>query len=368
MATTKTPVSGVVSDFDPGATRPYAFVPPRPEEALRDAPILHHGANAGQTELLSGELLCDLTALTPLLVGNDQYLVGSAKPGTLDCAWTLDLEKNIIEPLRLEDGRVAIAPESLKGMIRHNLGALLGAPMERVAEHYFSFRPNLDHPQDKKNPRTLPAVVVDPQKREVLVLPDLKDFALVVDDGQVGAKLAFGSTVPKDARYIFDEGGVCMKVARYGKGRRSFDGWIKCRYRHGVDGEGRLASLFAGRAPTKARYGCALVDNAALMDGDARRASTPIPEAVWNHYLATRVELTDSPGLLTDTHILLKKKAGEPRATHDALKRSERLEKHQLIFVEIDDRGDIVSFGHDFRYRWAYFDSVRARFRAYEKH
>src|SRR5690606_39205524 len=52
--------------------------------------------------------------------------------------------KSVLCPLRAPWGkRPVVTPgDSLKGLLRHELGALLGAPMERVAERSYSYRPN----------------------------------------------------------------------------------------------------------------------------------------------------------------------------------------------------------------------------------
>jgi cold shock CspA family protein len=127
-----------------GTILPYGFVPINLAHSVTDVPIWHDGWNGG--ELLSGEIFCELEALTPLLPGNMRYKAKDADPQQLH-KWgfgSVDPEKQIAEPLRLPDGRVVIAGSALKGLIRHSLGALAAAPMERVAEHHYSYRPNLD--------------------------------------------------------------------------------------------------------------------------------------------------------------------------------------------------------------------------------
>ena len=59
-----------------------------------------------------------------------------------DSGWSNN--KSVLCPLRAPWGKrpVVIPGDSLKGLLRHELGALLGAPMERVAERSYSYRPN----------------------------------------------------------------------------------------------------------------------------------------------------------------------------------------------------------------------------------
>ncbi len=65
--------------------------------------------------------------------------------------------KSVLCPLRAPWGArpVLLPGDSLKGLLRHELGALLGAPMERVAERSYSYRPNSLYPSDP-NPRLVP--------------------------------------------------------------------------------------------------------------------------------------------------------------------------------------------------------------------
>lgn len=158
---------------------PYRFVPIPTKGGqvvgVTDTPVFHDGAQAGEGNLWSGELRCAMTALTPLLAANDEYDARYVKgavqkeksdkihlPGSWGIPTPVDPDKKVLEPLRLPDGRVLISGRSLKGMLRHSLGALLAAPMERVREHTFSYRPSLiisDKNWDKWE--TLPAIVTE---------------------------------------------------------------------------------------------------------------------------------------------------------------------------------------------------------------
>ena len=140
--------------------KPYAFVP-LPTEFQSDKPVWHDGSeSAGR---LSGEIRFEMETLTPLLVGWERQIVGEPdgegesptipyqasgdgavrlQPpiGPLEVTKT----KTLLCPLRAPWGErpVLIPGDSLKGLLRHEIGALLGAPMERVAERSYSYRPN----------------------------------------------------------------------------------------------------------------------------------------------------------------------------------------------------------------------------------
>jgi hypothetical protein len=128
---------------------------------------------------------------TPLLPGNDRYKIKESDRGRL-AGWgfpDLPDDKQIAEPLRLEDGRVVIPGSALKGMLRHSLGAMLSAPMERVGERRYTYRPNL---QVQENARhdivTRPAVYADTVdgKPLVWVLDDVR-AAIFVRHGAIAA-------------------------------------------------------------------------------------------------------------------------------------------------------------------------------------
>ncbi|MGH6815723.1 MAG: hypothetical protein ACREC6_08465, partial [Hyphomicrobiaceae bacterium] len=173
--------------------RPYAHVKV-PEQSARLRVAWHDGSTT--QDRISGELWCTLTALTPFLAGNEQYKVKDAQgadrvptdqglrnrlaqlaqaedvPKWVEAtvshvvrvqSWFGDKllhdERTVIEPLRDTHGRVLIPGQHIKGMVRQSIGALLGAPMERVWEQSYSYRPNLMWPNTPVVLEPRPAVV-----------------------------------------------------------------------------------------------------------------------------------------------------------------------------------------------------------------
>lgn len=171
----------------------------RSVDTLRRPPILHHGANPGQKELVSGELRCTLTALSPLLVANRAVAVGDLTDdlggglrgfGATFCNTLRNLaeqlpqgnnserqvrrqnldevnnrsrdfpeKKKVLFPLQRgssADAPVVIPGESLKGMLAHVLASLCGAPLAGVDEAAFSCRPNAFFPPKAGVLRTIP--------------------------------------------------------------------------------------------------------------------------------------------------------------------------------------------------------------------
>lgn len=291
---------------------PYGFIRINTEKSVLDTPILHDGSSGG--ELLSGEICCTLTALTPLLPGNARYSVEEADQQKLN-KWgfdTLDQDKQIAEPLRLPDGRVVIAGSALKGMIRHSLSALLDAPMERVTEHHYTYRPNLDH--------------ANPAARECRP-------AIVTGKNSIG-------------EWEIDLLPAGRNVVQF---RSMPAGGKKYDYRGGIDGKGILA---AGLSRPMFTYSAAYVEACYLSNA----TQLTIPESVYQAYENTQQVLMIHH---IDAH---NKSKFKPDDAKREISSATQLTVNQLIYVEIEgDSPRVVSMGHHYQYRWAYTSSVRMR-------
>jgi CRISPR-associated protein (TIGR03986 family) len=369
-------------------TPPYGFVPVVPKVAITDAPVFHHGANPRQETLLSGELRLTLKTLTPLLIGHDRYRAEQVNgqspfeqglvrlPHDWGIAFPVKKEKSIVEPLRL-DGRVLIPGSALTGMLRHSLGALLSAPMERVAEHTYSYRPNIAH-ADPRYDQVLyasrPAVVlaVDPVLK-VKVLQEAR-AAVFLRGGRVGG-------TPRDDQWVWQQLGSPSAGAplstTYSEVR--LDGYKDVihlipappgavqaldhryfTYKGGMDGSGDLARLFSGAGKA---YRHALVHAAHYAKG----VPLDIDEAVHQRYRDTQCHLIHTTtGHLSSRHPLVKhNNQTEIDRVIAGIEASARLEVGQLIYVEVElDRTAqklirVTSFGHNHHYRVRYTDSVQ---------
>lgn len=328
---------------------PYAFTPVLPDLAVTDTPVPHDGSH--EKPLWSGELLVTLTALTPLLVGNHQR--------------KLNKTQNQLEPQRLDDGRVVLAATSLKGMLRGALASLLCAPMARVTEHVYTYRPNLGFAQGTARYDVRPAVItqVNTDTIEVAVLKNARAAVFVRDN----AYCALGR--PKGGTELNER---CEGVAFDGNGRRLHSGTgetlnhIVLSYQGGIDGQGLLASVFT---PPGKTYTHALVSLVELAEGD----TLTIDKVTLDAYHATQKALSDTHhGHLAPGHPLLGDSSADNKrkisadAVSKAIKASAELKCHQLIYVEVEFQPGnnetpkaIVSLGHHFQYRWRYADSVR---------
>jgi len=337
----------------PDSPLPYGFVPFNPQGVVSDTPVWHDGSNGG--ELLSGEILCSMEALTPFLAGNARYhsdLAQLAHWGFAD----LKPGKQIAEPLRLNDGRVVIAGSALKGMIRHSLGALLSVPMERVAERHYSYRPNLDFNRgEKENYVTRPALVVTSQNDgctvEVFNNARAALFVRLDSEGIVQNQTSAGQICGNIRDIEISKNRIQKKIGS----SANLDHRL-AEYKGGIDGQGLLASAFNSSSKT---YRLALVPKTSV-------ATLKISAELYQRYLTGQKE------------VLANKKEGHLTAhplhhldvdsTARAIEQNSDLFPNQLIYVELKtDSGKvtasskIVSFGHHFRYRWAYTSSVRKK-------
>jgi hypothetical protein len=336
---------------------PYRFSPVNVQQAVADTPVLHDGSEAEQ--LLSGEMLCSLQALTPLFPGNYRYPVKHAKQSLK--SWRgaeLKPDKQVAEPLRLPDGRLMIAGTSIKGMLRHSLAVLFSAPMERVTEHHYTYRPNFGHVDTKKGdvPRLecRPAIVtaVAGDHVEVAVLP--RPRCAVFVRGGAAKKL------PR----VKPGGPIKGKFAglKLQRGRLSADptssetlDHVLYRYKGGIDGAGLLANAFNGSRVHKE----ALIH----INDVGKGVSKKIPPGVLEQYDKTQQVLRNAEvGHISASHPLSRKfNAGQVKT---AIEGASAFEPDQLIYVEValDNKGNvdgIRSVGHHYQYRWAYTSSVR---------
>lgn len=357
---------------------PYDFVPIDVKCAVTDAPVFHGGRNDTGGELVSGELRITLRALTPLLPGNYRYKAeevdgirsgpqeGEVRlPEEFGVADPVTKEKSILEPLRDGAGRVLIGGSALTGMLRHSLGALLSAPMERVTERSYSYRPNIKHARDgNRRYEVRPAAVESVTANTVT----LRIFSR-----------ARAATFIRGDRYL-DADGVHRRIGapRPGTSVSSlvrgvrFDGRNHLQpdcnserldhyyvtYKGGIDGTGELAGRFGGRKV----YRHALISSKDWSSGTVQNA----PVGVFQHYRRTQEHLGDREfGHVSNRRPLLPK--SEERAARrisQQIADNGELERGQLIYVEVDATGTpprVVSLGHHYQYRQGHTDTVHKR-------
>ena len=372
---------------------PYGFIPIDLGNAVADVPVWHDGANADAC--WSGEILCTLVAKTPLLPGNIRYTL--RKDGKTNGALQVSAVqlnqwgftefnpdrqpgKQIAEPLRLADGHVVIAGTALKGMLRHSLGALLSAPMERVAEHHYSYRPNLDF----NNRRTVeklyvrPALVtaINPNGSVEIEVFAVADAALFVRDNANAAVRAAAARqdgmvsnvvgITQEGRHIVSGGNLRLTCPH-----RLAD------YKGGIDGKGFLAAAFAANQKkdtvevvantpnmvrnTRGKPDCRRVTYDLALVPVAGKAMK-ISEDVYAQYVQDQEKVLANS---VEGHLCAHPLKFDVDEVKKAIVNACAFETGQLIYVEIRERNghapDVVSCGHHFRYRRAYTSSVRTK-------
>jgi CRISPR-associated protein (TIGR03986 family) len=385
-----------------GTDLPYDFVPVtlfkgNPADQPQP-PVWHDGANSYQKELYSGELRCTLTTLSPLLVANHQVPLSEMTAefrnkveSSPTVVWNSVIqEKNLEEqliprnvrenewlyrgklaginrkfnalntnigrkkvlfPLTLgAQGPVLIPGESIKGMFRHAMGALLSSPLERVQEENYSSRPNIDPTGGRKTApyaARIEEIDLDRHVLKVQLINDIKDLQFVKET----TPQKDGTNIPPGDELSAD---VILKNKFRVKGQRT--SWK----------DGGPEAL--GAACTYLRYHFALDVERVFMTASDNHAkphpgvfvptikfhsgTTIIDPSVVRQYRETMAHLQDS----NEGHLSRVQYKGNNNVVDP------ELAKNDLIFCECllenNQPTQVISFGHNFRYRWRHLNTV----------
>lgn len=333
---------GRANDLQPLPGKPYGFVS-LPNDPKTATPIWHDGTSSKGN--LSGEIRFELETLTPLLVGWERGQVGDSEsdwPVPEALAQTrLANKKSVLCPLRAPwDKRPVIIPgDSLKGLLRHELGALLGAPMERVAERSYSYRPNALFPKPL-NPMLVARIARVPVDGvEMKALDEQTQVRVPTNLELLPACLRYDRKREQNANYY------------------RFDDSNGAAYR---GGQGAGEKLNSKRALHKKL----------TVNPNQPTETAMLSQAVQDGYLATIRHLTDeASGHFSERHPDAKEYGGNARKRILEAAKNEVFQPDDLIWVEWDtEKKCIVSLGWHYYYRWAYTDSVRKRGGKLERH
>lgn len=329
--------------------KPYGFVS-LPQDFTFAQPVWHDGTCSG--DKLSGEVRFELRALTPLLVGWERGIAGEGQadwpvPEDLDGVGPLVHGKPVLCPLRAPWGKrpVVIPGDSLKGLLRHELGALLGAPMERVAERSYSYRPNALYPASKNGRRLVPRLARVPSGKDAVELRRL-DVQHEVHEVRVPKRLELLSL---NLTYV-----------------KSNQNPPKSDYYRFGDPSGALyrGGLGAGEQLNSKRF----VHQSLAAHPNRATETVEVPPVVQEGYLATLRHLVDiEHGHFSDRHPDVPEVVKGTEARNRILKAAseEVFQPGDFVWVEWDlEKQQIVSLGWHYYYRWAYTDTVRRRRRA----
>jgi hypothetical protein len=330
--------------------KPYGFVS-LPAQLTTATPVWHDGTSSEGR--LSGEVRFEIEALTPLLVGWERGRVGDEEHGdwpiesrpdepgqSMNFAgrWSRPVatNKSVVCPLRAPWGErpVVIPGDSLKGLLRHELGALLGAPMERVAERSYSYRPNAMFA--KPDRARLVARIARVPKEGIKMMPL---------DGTGGVQVR----VPTQLE-ILPAGLNYDKRGKMTTNYYRFDDDSGAPYRGGQGAGDKLNSKRSLHTTLAAKP-------------DTPTEKKEVPKEVQDGYLATIRHLIDeASGHFSERHPDAKEYGNDARSRILNAAKSVVFQPGDLIWVEWDKQNEcIVSLGWHYYYRWAYIDSVRKK-------
>jgi hypothetical protein len=225
---------------------------------------------------------------------------------------------------------VVIPGDSLKGLLRHELGALLGAPMERVAERSYSYRPNALFP-NQPNPKLIARIARVPNDGiEMKALDGSTQVRVPTRLELLPANLRYDKRRERNANYYrFDDGNGATYRGGQGAGEK-------------LNSKRNLHKRLTANPsqPTE---------------------TATLTKAVQEGYLATIRHLVDEvTGHFSERHPDAKEHGANARRRILDAASTEVFKPDDLVWVEWDtERKCIVSLGWHYYYRWAYTDSVR---------
>ncbi len=364
---------------------PYHFVPVDICKAIQDTPVWHDGKERNEEKTYSGELNCTITALTPLIVGNYVYNYEDyTHHGKLTEA---NKSKKVIEPLRLEDedGRVLIHGTSIKGMLRHSISALMSSPMERVTEHTFSYRPNsYINPNFNKKLTTCGVFIKSISENEisVIIIPN-NDILWIKRDKSIKFENDHKNEINNGKLLNFNKA-LKLKNSKILAGRpfvKKDTSYHIMRYYGSVDGDnGYLMKNFAEKEneSIKEPYKYILFPD---YGNNHNEKEVNIKMADFEHFINILKHLKDETyGHISNHPQITRKKDDNEKVYYndvvEALKKLiEEIEKIKngennkiALFGEYDNKSKkLITFGHHFRYKWMYKDSVQKHNVKYDK-
>ena len=367
-----------------GTALPYDFVPVLPQAMHAEEPVWHDGSHPDPESLYSGELHCTLMTLTPTLVGNQQF-------GFSECTDDLQTlihnvvrlggvheklktDKKLLLPLCLGDPQsspILIPGEAMAGMVRHSIGALLNAPMERVGAANFSYRPNIEVPREVTASRPMAAEVVGfnvaTRLLQLKLIADIRAVEFVHGDDAT----LFPGPLPQNLPAGHTRTGWVRQPRPGSRYRISPDALstltlpLACRALRysfgldGIDGFHKKTDNLGNRTTTRHQ-------SVVVPAGSIDATPVTVDPAVVAQYLETNDHLKDSQEGHRSRAMIAKPSDKGWQPTIDLI------EAGDLIFCEVLPAGAgvparVVSFGRNFRYRWRHLDSVTERAIAFDE-
>lgn len=251
--------------------------------------------------------------------------------------------KSVLAPLRATTGvrPVVIPADSLHGHIRHHFSALVGSPMERVAERSYSYRPNMKFP-DQVHGRRLEPRLARVTKRATSAGPGGVQWPYPVEV----ELLRFAQ---RNDQFYYPNRTQRTVPAR------------AMSYRGGMGGGESMpaAALSEDARKRTIHTGLELKENVRL-----ERSGVRIDAVALQGYLRTLTHyFNEASGHFSNRHPQVGQNDAVRRDAIGVLQQAARERTFQIddhIWVEWDKQQQrVVSFGWHYYYRWAYIDTVR---------
>ncbi|MDD3581658.1 MAG: RAMP superfamily CRISPR-associated protein [Desulfobacca sp.] len=355
---------------------PYQFIPVKKiEQADYFKKLVWHNAWP-QPDTYTGEIRCSGYALTPLLIGNEQiewkeYPDNDTKQQIKKVLPNkVADEHKIIHPFRFPKGKMGIPGSQIKGMLSQVIGALTSAPIERVNERTFSFRPNNQFP-----PRNL-----DHKKKPLPPLPGVGIFLGLINQQlpvlriDIDLQRLRQCFCRQDIGTLLNQLGVqnsdYNRWLKWWNGNKSIDKakitqWIKMFPSEdipfdsggGLDGLGIFARTFE-RFNINDLKRTMLITKKIMLDSISNDENyLTLSPAIYQLFELTKDHLKED-------HINYHPQKSEidTHKVAESIDKNRQLKIGSLIFLEYLERNgrrEICSFGFNFRYRWRYRDSVK---------
>jgi len=275
-------------------------------------------------------------------------------PANLEGVGELSNKKSVLCPLRAPWGKrpVVIPGDSLKGLLRHELGALLGAPMERVAERSYSYRPNAKFPYDQRDQRYREGTArLEPRLARVRTSTTIN---IGRKQWPILETLDVLSMATRDQQTYFPR--------REGRGRDAITITPTPEaepYRGGLGaGEALPDTVLSQETRQKLIHTHIEVPQLRVEHASVRPSSS-----VLEQYAVTLAHLLDTnDGHFSSRHPYIGTNQQKQRQGREAIESgaARAFQPGDLVWVEWDtEKKCIVSLGWHYYYRWAYTDTVR---------
>lgn len=303
---------------------PYNFIRVDTQFSLTDTPVYHDNDHS---QLFSGKLKCSLRLLTPTIVGNYHYRNSE--------------NETVIEPMMTADGRAIIPGTSIRGMLRNSIAALCCAPMERVQEQEFGYRPN-----SKFGKMLIPVPMIIKGKTE---------------NGDYNARLFFGNYYFRSKKCTASDEVFCRKK-NVGKvyPRNDVDNDFNC-IEESVKRSDFTKYTYLG-ALTIRNYDGIYVQYNNYVD-------TVLKKEVWEHYLKTLAFLKNHKnGHISSRHpntVQVQKIRRNIHNVNTIMTKNfnSKVLNKVVFFAEVDKNKnlEVTSMGHHFRYLTRYRDTIHKK-------